>query len=208
MRYHILVSLLIAAMLAPSTAQAELYRWVDEDGEVHYSDRLPPDRAPEERRIFSRGGDTLRDVERMPTAAELGELEAARQAAEEETRRSQEQRQLQAEYDRMLMLSYGSVNDLQRNRERRLQPLQIQLDNALRRQARLDARIEQLRAEAADAERRQQDTGALERRLEQTRDLRQRETARIRQREQDIRTIKEEFDRHRERLAELVDNGE
>lgn len=208
MRYHILVSLLVAAMLAPSTAQAELYRWVDEDGEVHYSDRLPPDRAPEERRIFSRGGDTLRDVERMPTAAELRELEAARQAAEEETRRSQEQRQLQAEYDRMLMLSYGSVDDLQRSRERRLQPLQVQLDNALRRQARLDARIEQLRTEAADAERRQEDTGALERRLEQTRDLRQRETARIRQREQDIRAIKEEFDRHQERFTELVDNGE
>jgi hypothetical protein len=39
-----LVSLLLAAVLATGTAYAaKVYRWVDENGEVHYSETLPPD---------------------------------------------------------------------------------------------------------------------------------------------------------------------
>jgi len=39
-----LVSLLIAGVLAAGAAgAAEVYRWVDENGEVHYSETLPPD---------------------------------------------------------------------------------------------------------------------------------------------------------------------
>jgi hypothetical protein len=39
-----LVSLLVAGVLATGTADAaKVYRWVDEDGEVHYSETLPPD---------------------------------------------------------------------------------------------------------------------------------------------------------------------
>ena len=39
-----LVTLLIAGMLVAGTANAaKVYRWVDENGEVHYSESLPPD---------------------------------------------------------------------------------------------------------------------------------------------------------------------
>jgi hypothetical protein len=40
----IFAALLAAALLAPATiAEAKVYRWVDENGEVHYSESLPPD---------------------------------------------------------------------------------------------------------------------------------------------------------------------
>jgi hypothetical protein len=34
---------LVAAFWAPAASAAEVYRWVDENGEVHYSESLPPD---------------------------------------------------------------------------------------------------------------------------------------------------------------------
>ncbi len=39
----LLVSLLLALSLAP--AQAKLYKWVDENGNVTYSERKPPDES-------------------------------------------------------------------------------------------------------------------------------------------------------------------
>lgn len=38
----LMLTLLAAAVLFGSTAQAKVYRWVDENGEVHYSETLPP----------------------------------------------------------------------------------------------------------------------------------------------------------------------
>ena len=44
---HRLAALLAAALLVPATAgaQANVYRWVDKDGKVHYSDTPPPEPA-------------------------------------------------------------------------------------------------------------------------------------------------------------------
>ena len=37
------LTLLITGLMAAGTAEAKVYRWVDENGEVHYSETLPPD---------------------------------------------------------------------------------------------------------------------------------------------------------------------
>jgi hypothetical protein len=37
--------LIVLACLLPAAAQAELYRWTDESGRVHYSDAVPPEQA-------------------------------------------------------------------------------------------------------------------------------------------------------------------
>jgi len=42
-RYSTIILLCAGALLANSGACAEVYRWVDENGEVHYSETLPPD---------------------------------------------------------------------------------------------------------------------------------------------------------------------
>lgn len=38
----LIVSLLCSTVLFGATAQAEMYRWVDKDGKVHYTDQPPP----------------------------------------------------------------------------------------------------------------------------------------------------------------------
>jgi hypothetical protein len=37
--------MIMLACLLPVVAQAEVYRWTDEDGRVHYSDAVPPEQA-------------------------------------------------------------------------------------------------------------------------------------------------------------------
>ncbi|MDB5813195.1 MAG: hypothetical protein JWN23_312 [Rhodocyclales bacterium] len=45
--------LLLAALFAlcAGSAQAQVYRWVDKDGKVHYSDNPPPDAKVEQRKL-------------------------------------------------------------------------------------------------------------------------------------------------------------
>lgn len=52
-----LVSLLIAGVLVAGTANAaKVYRWVDENGEVHYSESLPPDFKEEGHDVLNSSG--------------------------------------------------------------------------------------------------------------------------------------------------------
>ena len=44
------------ALLAGSAAAAEVYRWVDENGEVHYSETLPPDHQDKGHDVLNRQG--------------------------------------------------------------------------------------------------------------------------------------------------------
>ena len=37
--------MIVLACLLPMAAQAEVYRWTDEDGRVHYTDAVPPEQA-------------------------------------------------------------------------------------------------------------------------------------------------------------------
>ncbi len=56
------LALLMALLCLPSVAQAELYRWVDKEGKVHYTDAPPPPgaRQVEEKRL---GGNTTSDAD-------------------------------------------------------------------------------------------------------------------------------------------------
>lgn len=44
-------ALLLAGVLAAGSAQAQVYRWVDKDGKVHYSDNPPPDAKVDQRKM-------------------------------------------------------------------------------------------------------------------------------------------------------------
>ena len=45
---RILTLLLAAALMLPSLTSAEVYKWVDEDGTVHFTDKPPPNQETEE----------------------------------------------------------------------------------------------------------------------------------------------------------------
>ena len=61
-------TLFIILMCMAYTAQAQLYRWVDEKGSVHYTDQLPPPNAKkvEEKKFI----DNVVETDKLPYAAQ------------------------------------------------------------------------------------------------------------------------------------------
>jgi hypothetical protein len=85
------------------------YRWVDENGVVHYGDRLPPQYAKKESAILNKQG------------VEVGHTEAQRtpeQIAEDQKRAEAVLRQKQ--HDAFLLTTYTSVKDIEALRDERL----------------------------------------------------------------------------------------
>ena len=75
---------LILSLATPAESQ-KLYRWVDADGKVHYSDSLPAEAVDRARRELNKNsGGTLTRVDRALTEAERAaqQAEADRAAAE------------------------------------------------------------------------------------------------------------------------------
>jgi hypothetical protein len=112
-RHHWRSALLLSASLTAgwrsgSSAEAQLYRWIDDSGAVHYSDRLPPTQVEQGHTTLNREGVRTEIVAPAPTAEELKRVE--------ELERAQAAAAQQAERDRRaaleLLQRFRSVEDL------------------------------------------------------------------------------------------------
>lgn len=122
------VALLIAlsATLANPAVAQKLYKWVDADGNVHYSDSVPPEHIKQARQQFNEDGVVVDRVERAPTAEELAARQEAERQAEAEARRIERQR----EEDQKLLSIYSSEDDILRSRDQQVQSIQRSIDAA------------------------------------------------------------------------------
>ena len=124
-RRHLLVLLLTAATAAASTQLAAqsnsskkggiAYRWVDEQGVVHYGDHIPPQYAAQDRSVLNADG------------IEVSHLDAQKspeQAAAAEKARTDVLKQRQ--HDSFLVSTYTSTKDIESLRDLRLEQLQGQ----------------------------------------------------------------------------------
>lgn len=200
----------IAAVLAGSLgvtavdAEPRLYKWVDDDGNVHYSDSVPPEEAQarREREVKSESGTTREILRPPPTREELSAREQARREAE----RAERLRREQEKADRDLLLTFQSVEEMQRARDNRLAVLEGQI-GLIRQRLRSQAeRLERARREAARQERiTDGDPAPYYQRIEQLEARRsesERAIAGKRSEQEDIRT---EFARDIERFRRLTE---
>ena len=106
-------------LFAPLVANAQhLYRWVDENGVVHFGDSIPAEFAEQEKQILNERGIT---VGRIAGKATEEELAAAAAAAEAQAELERAQRA-----DRALLATYLSVSEIERHRDRRVELLEAQ----------------------------------------------------------------------------------
>lgn len=105
---HLLAPALMLILLAlPATAQStRVYKWLDAQGNVHYSDRLPSDATASHREVLNRDGVRIRqlDLPRMTPAAAAERQEVLRSA----------------QRDVALAVSFDDEADLRRTQEERL----------------------------------------------------------------------------------------
>lgn len=141
--------LLLATILLSGVLSAEaqtVYRWIDEDGEVHYGHSVPPEHTRRGYEVLGRDGIVRERVEPAPTADEVAERRAQRQRAQElaEQQRSREAR------DRMLLISHGSEQSILSSMEMELVALNSQRASIRVALDQVEHRFERLLSEAAE----------------------------------------------------------
>jgi Domain of unknown function (DUF4124) len=94
---------------AATAGGATTYKWVDDQGVVHYGDSIPPQYAQKESTLLNKEGVQVGHKDATKTAAQL-----AAEAAVEEQAARQKQR------DSFLLATYTSVKDIEQLRDERL----------------------------------------------------------------------------------------
>ncbi len=101
--------LILAACLFPALgAQADnFYRWVDDDGKVHFTATLPPEYADRPYQVINEAGLVVEEVDPMAKPAQPEQKQELKRPA---PLWSEEEKQLRS--DRLLVLKYHSEEDL------------------------------------------------------------------------------------------------
>jgi len=122
MRASRLLIFMMSALITFS-AQAGLYRWVDEYGAVHYGDKVPAKYLKQEHQELNEQGTTVKKHDRAMTAEERAEKK--RQDAER--MRIENEKRAQALRDRVLTDTYTTERDLIAAKDARLDAIDSQL---------------------------------------------------------------------------------
>ena len=111
-------SIILVPLASTATEHQRLYRWVDDNGVVHYGDLVPPEYADVEKQVLNTRGVTI-DIMRGKKTAE----EVAEENRIAELRRQEE---LQRRQDEALLATYLSVDEIIMHRDRRIELFQAQ----------------------------------------------------------------------------------
>ncbi len=139
---RILVLILTLVCLGP--AFAKTYRWVDENGKVHYGDRIPPQYIQQPTQRLNDRGIVVEERNRAKTAEEIEE-ERARQEAQAEAAR---QAAVQARYDQFLLSTYATQDQLILRRDEQLSILDSRIDSGQSSVSQSASALESLNARA------------------------------------------------------------
>ena len=191
----------LAAALALSgagSAAAATYKWVDDQGVVHYSDKVPPEAVSKGATVLDKQGLPTKKIEPAPTPEQV----KAKAAAEEQQRALAKSLEDQARRDRALMQSYTTEEEIDVARNRALSTINTQ--------------VKSLQAYSADLTRRQQDLKKkkagygdkavpieLERELNTVDIELARQNALIKQKSEEVTAVNAKYDADKKRWDEI-----
>ncbi len=124
MRFTILA--LFSVLLSSAfSAQAKMYKWVDENGQMHFGDKIPPEYLVKEHDELNEQGVRVKHLEAAKTAEERAEEKRLEKEREKAALIEKKKRQR----DRVLLDTYTTERDLVVARDSRLDAVgsQIQL---------------------------------------------------------------------------------
>ena len=122
----------LAAVVATSAtllgypAAAATYKWVDDQGVVHYTDKMPPEAVNKGTTVIDKQGRQVQKIDPAPTPEQRKALEAAAEQ-KQATAKAHEER---ARKDRALLLSYTNEDEIEVAKKRALATMQTQLHSA------------------------------------------------------------------------------
>jgi len=142
MRKFFTISLLLALSAAASASEEKkLYKWTDDEGNVHYSDSVPADAAEQPKTVLNDQGVAVGEIEGKKTPEQLAE-----EKRQQEIRVAQE---LQKRADTALLNTYLSVEEIEMHRDRRVELFQAQARVTELYLRNLERRMQSLREDAS-----------------------------------------------------------
>ena len=107
---------LFAFLIATATAEAKLYKWVDNQGVTHYGETIPPEYADKDNVQFNDQGRVIKKNEKPSP-------EERRAKSEAETKKIAEDKALveRRRKDNMLLSTFSNENEIDLARDRNLQ---------------------------------------------------------------------------------------
>jgi len=149
MNKKLLLCLLLTLLFGTQAQAKKLYRWVDENGKVHYSDQIPPDQVKVAHEKLNAQGVVVDKVARAKTPEER-EAERLRKIEEEKARKAAEEKRKQRE---KILKIYGSEDEILRLRNERKTALERNIETARANLALQERNLQDLLKRAADRER-------------------------------------------------------
>ena len=142
--------LIIALVLITSPSYAKkLYKWVDENGKVTYSDQVPPEQIKKEHQEINKTGVVVDKIDNIKTKEE-------RAATKEKIRLEKEAKKIAAEKElirKNIILAYTDENEIIRLKEERVSALERNIELANQSLEFQKISREQILSRAADSER-------------------------------------------------------
>jgi Domain of unknown function (DUF4124) len=115
-----------AADTRPSSRSSDrpvtVYKWVDENGTVHYGDVVPPQYADQDKTVLNGRGMEVGKIEGKRTPEQMA-AEAEKKALEA---KAQSELQHERDRDRHLLATYGSIEEIELLRDRRVEIIDVQ----------------------------------------------------------------------------------
>jgi len=191
-------ALAMALLLATGTAQATMYRWVDGNGRVHYSDTPPMTFQQSGGAEMSKQGNVIK---RTQSEAER-RAEAERQA---EQQRIQKEQQKQAQLDRALTQTYTTEAEIDLARDRALEHHKLAIKGAEIRGKAVDANLAELKARIAGIEKSGRPVSqSLKEQLNQANRESQELKRTIQTNQEAMVKVREKYDADKARFSELT----
>lgn len=128
MRFPFLV-LVVILISSSFVVQAKMYKWVDEDGQMHFGDKIPAKYQAKEHDELNEHGLKSKHKKAEKTTAEKVEDKRHKEELEQAVREEEKKKRL----DRVLLDAYDSERDLVKARDSRLDDvsLQVQLSETI-----------------------------------------------------------------------------
>ncbi len=198
-RFNLFFCAALAILLAQPVA-AKLYKWVDEKGKIHYTDKLPPEQAQKSRSELNTRGIEVKKVDRAKSAEEVAQEKELERLRKEREKLIEKQK---AE-DRVLLRTFRSEDDIIMAMEGKLTAIDVMIEITKSNTNQSKAQLADMQNRAASLERMgKKPSKKLLQDIANTRQQLKNNYAAIINREKDKETIKEKADTDLKRFREL-----
>ena len=123
-RFALLLPLAVSlGLYSAGAAAAKMYKWVDENGQVHYSSSLPASQVKKQHQQLNKQGVVVSTTDAAKSEEELAAEAEARRKAEAEAAEAARLREIQDKKDQVLLLTFSSEEELSLARDNRIEVL-------------------------------------------------------------------------------------